>query len=730
MIIVDSPTPRDSPAEADVSPRIGRTHVQILLVDDDPRNLDVLESVLESEDYTLVRAGSADSALLALIDGEFAAIVLDVQLPGMNGLELAQLIKQRKRTRDIPIIFLTGFFPEEKFALEGYYAGAVDYLSKPVNPDILRSKVAVFVDLYCKTRALAWANKALALEVQQRSAAEEALREVNTELERRVEARTRDLVRANDELRESEGRFRLLADTSPVLIWMEGPGGFEFVNRAYADFFGQAADDLLGWAWSKHLHPDDRERFLEDCRSTAEARQQLMQEVRVCRGDGETRWLLVHMVPRFTAQGHYLGRVGSSIDITAIKDAGEALQQARDEALAASHAKDDFLATLSHELRTPLNPVLLIASEGADSTDLPETVRADFASIRKSIEVEAGLIDDLLDLTRISRGKLAFERRALDVHDVLREAIAAVQADVDGKDLRLLIDFEAPQTTVAGDPVRLQQVFWNVLRNAAKFTPENGEIRVSTSQAGSRIVITVTDSGIGMLPGELERIFDPFSQGEHTRETNSARFDGLGLGLTIAKRMVEHHDGCISATSPGRDQGSTILVELPLAADRAPVVHAEAGGKSADKKKPGASQNSRSVRSLRILLVEDHTATRQALSRLLLRRKHEVSAVASVAEALELARTTEFDVVFSDIGLPDGDGCALMAQLHAMQPELCGIALSGYGMDNDVVRSLTAGFVEHITKPVDVQSLDGVIARLAQAVPLPQPPRQEGSNHR
>jgi PAS domain S-box-containing protein len=717
------PPPLSIPPQPDVpsrppEPAAAPSRIQVLVVDDEVRNLDVLEAVLASPDYRLVRATSPDEALLALIDGEFAAIVLDIQLPGMTGLELAHLIKQRRRTQDIPIIFLTAYFPEEKSVLAGYHVGAVDYLTKPINPQILRSKVAAFVDLHRKTQALAQMNEALAAEVSQRRDAEEALRQANAELESRVAQRTEDLTRANAHLRESsralqesEGRFRLLADTSPVLIWMDGPDGCDFLNRAFVEFYGRPARDLLGYAWTKFIHPEDAAAHVAGYRATAEARQPFVGEARVRRADGQWRWLLSHVVPRFTADGVYLGRVGSSTDVTALKEIGADLQRARDEAVAASRAKDDFLAVLSHELRTPLNPVLMIASDAATNPDLPEAVREDFAAIRKNIEIEAGLIDDLLDLTRISRGKLVFRFRPLDVHRVVQEALAAVQGELDQKGLRVEVDLVATNSTVAGDAMRLQQVFWNVLRNAAKFTAAGGRIHVRTHNGERSIVVSVADTGIGMSPEELERIFDPFSQGDHTTQGISRRFGGLGLGLTIARRLVEHHDGFISAASPGRGQGATIAVTLPLVTVAPRDAGIEAGEASRVRGIVANGELDTSVvRSLRVLLVEDHAATRKTLQRLLTRRRHTVASAGTIAEALALAQAESFELLVSDIGLPDGDGCTLMQELRRAQPGIAGIALSGYGMEEDVARSRAAGFERHFVKPVDVRALDRAIA--------------------
>ena len=241
----------------------------------------------------------------------------------------------------------------------------------------------------------------------------------------------------------------------------------------------------------------------------------------------------------------------------------------RKVAEAAGRAKDDFLAALSHELRTPLNPVLLIASDSAENDELSPAVRAQFKTILQNVEVEARLIDDLLDMTRINNGKLTLRMEKVNVHTALREAIRTIQVDISAKGIRFSVNLASEQTMVLGDPVRLQQIFWNVLKNAVKFTPEGGRITIETflTSGGDRINIAITDTGIGMSPEELERIFSAFSQGDHYQE-NSSRFGGLGLGLAISRKLVEFHSGQIRASSKGRDQGSTFSIDLPLLEDR------------------------------------------------------------------------------------------------------------------------------------------------------------------
>ncbi len=690
--------------------------VNLLIVDDEPRNLDVLESILQSPDYHLIRALTAERALRELLDNDFAAIVLDIQMPEMSGIALANLIKQRKRTQHIPIIFLTAYFQEDKDVLEGYEIGAVDYLTKPINPQILKSKIAVFVELFRKTRALAATNTALEQEIIQRQHAEAALRDLNNELEARVQSRTAELTRLNDELRErgkalreSERRFRNMADHSPMMLWVTAPDGrFLYLNRGWIEFTGRDADENGEVAWLDIVHPDERHSAHEVFREATSRREPFRHELRLLHKDGAYRWTLNAAVPRFAESSEYLGHIGSIIDITDRKHAEHALENARDLALAGSRAKDDFLATLSHELRTPLNPVLLLASEAAANPALPAEVRADFELIARSVALEARLIDDLLDLTRITSGKLTLEIAAHDVHAILREAIATVRADIESNGLILDLALDAPRSIIAGDNVRLQQVFWNILKNAVKFTPAAGRITVVTRAHADddKVDIQIMDTGIGLTPLELNRAFDAFTQGEHARRGGAHRFGGLGLGLAISRTLVEQHGGFITASSPGRGGGASFTVTLPLASADALVAGTDHAGLFA----PATSQATPPGKPrIRLLLVEDHEPTRNTLERLLCRRGFDIVIASCVAEARAAAQNHAFDLIISDIGLPDGNGYDLMNELRE-RLQIRGIALSGYGMEEDIARSQSAGFSHHLTKPIRVQALDKALA--------------------
>jgi signal transduction histidine kinase/CheY-like chemotaxis protein len=376
----------------------------------------------------------------------------------------------------------------------------------------------------------------------------------------------------------------------------------------------------------------------------------------------------------------------------ALDNAGlyQAAQKARAEAEGANRAKDSFLAMLSHELRTPLTPVLTSVLTLEQEENLPETTRASLQMIRRNVELEARLIDDLLDLTRISKGKVQLSLEVVDAHSLLRNALEICQADIDHKNLSLQKDFSAEKVWLEADPARLQQIFWNLIKNAVKFTPEGGRLGISTGNNDGQFRVEVSDNGMGIDAETLPKIFNAFEQGERTR------LGGLGLGLAISKALVETHHGKLTAESPGRDQGATFAASFP-------VLEIDADTRAASAP---ASPAARKV--MRVLLVDDHVDTNRSLTQLLRRRGYHVQAAHSVKSALELAAHERFDVLVSDIGLPDGSGVDLMQTLKAKHP-IFGIALTGFGMEEDLQRSHDGGFHHHLIKPVDLNKLDALI---------------------
>ncbi len=415
--------------------------------------------------------------------------------------------------------------------------------------------------------------------------------------------------------------------------------------------------------------------------------------------------------PLYAADDQLLGCVLTLTDITARRHAELEMDRARQEAEAANQAKDHFLATLSHELRTPLTPVLAVVSALQDEPRLPVDVRANLRMVRRNVELEARLIDDMLDLTRVARGKLELHREVADLKQVLDHALQTASGDLLEKKLRLVVDLAPEDHAVWADTPRLIQVFWNLFSNAVKFTPPSGTIAVRSwreeTPAGPQFVVEVADTGIGIEADVLLDIFDAFKQGE---QTITRRFGGLGLGLAISKAIVELHGGSLAATSDGKGRGSIFSVRLPVGDLRSRPAAPAAGSRPAVEAAPQPT-----AAKLRMLLVEDHIDTAEAMAELLRDMGHEITVAGSVAAGLAAAECQggRFDLVLSDLGLPDGSGLELMTELHRRYG-VRGIALSGYGMEEDVRRSLEAGFERHLTKPINLQALQTAIQEAAR----------------
>jgi signal transduction histidine kinase/ActR/RegA family two-component response regulator len=374
----------------------------------------------------------------------------------------------------------------------------------------------------------------------------------------------------------------------------------------------------------------------------------------------------------------------------------EELHQQKAIVEAANRTKDHFLAMLSHELRTPLTPVIsaleALETEPAQTGD----AKTALAMIRRNIELETQLIDDLLDFTRIAKDKLQLRFAPVDAHLAISNVVEICRVEAKSKNLRVHLNLRANRHCVAADAAKFQQIIWNLLKNAIKFTPEDGEISISSSNPASEVLtISVRDTGIGVEPEVMQRIFDPFEQGNRSFER---RFGGLGLGLAISKSLAQAHGGTLTAQSDGHNSGSTFLLSLQT------ILPAEA------LTVPASTSEETSRQRLKILLVDDHQDTCAALEKLLVRRGHLVAATHDVRSAMETAVRNQFDLLISDVALPDGTGMELMMQLRAMSG-IPGIAISGFGNNGDIERSLEAGFSEHLIKPVQLEKLEAAIER-------------------
>ena len=429
-------------------------------------------------------------------------------------------------------------------------------------------------------------------------------------------------------------------------------------------------------------------------------------EVRDRAKDGTLFWLETTIVPCLDPKGDPFQYVAIRTDITTRKESEAALMESQRVAEQANRAKDEFIAALSHELRTPLTPVLLTATSLAADEQLDPGLRSQMELIRQNIAMEAQLIDDLLDVTKIARGKVSLRSEDVDLHHILARALDTVKEDIFLKKIAVEVQTDAEHFHVNADPMRIQQVFWNLIKNAVKFTPEGGRIHIrSSNDMEGTLCVEICDTGIGIAPENLPSIFVPFEQGA---VAGVHRFGGLGLGLTIAKSIVELHGGTLVAASGGAGQGATFTVRLPV-----PKPESIA---PAREHAPPFPEPIKSAGHLHVLLVEDHEATRTVLTRLLSREGHNVEAVGTCEAAREACdgcnkeAECRFEAVISDLGLPDGSGIDLIRDIKARFPAINAIAVSGFGSEEDLRRCAEAGFSHHLVKPISLDALRNALA--------------------
>lgn len=525
---------------------------------------------------------------------------------------------------------------------------------------------------------------------------------------------------AVEAMKSSEERFRQLADSSPVLIWMsDTTKACTWFNRPWLEFTGRAMDQEIGFGWSENIHPDDYARCIEAYTTSFETRRPFEVDLRLRRHDGVYRWLMDRGIPLFNSDGVFVGFVGSCIDINERKEAEESKetllrieQTARAEAERTALLKDEFLATVSHEMRTPLTAMLGWVQLLRNGSLPPETVPQALETIERNARAQAKLIDDLLDMSRILSGRLRLDMQAVNILDTVEAAVAAAEPGAAAKKIKLVRALDPKTGPVSGDPTRLQQVIWNLLNNSIKFTPKGGTITVSLERVNSHLEVSVIDTGEGISPEFLPHVFDRFRQQD---ASTVRRHEGLGLGLSIVKQLVELHGGNVRAKSPGLGQGATFIVALPIAVG--PNETLEKSVKAAPES-PACEDAVPTLLGTRILVVDDDADARELLRSILAQSGASVRTASSVPDALKQLEDRLPHVLVSDIGMPGEDGYALIRQVRLLNPEKGGqvpaLALTAFARSDDRRRAIGAGFHMHLAKPVEPAELVTVVASLAK----------------
>jgi signal transduction histidine kinase len=680
----------------------------VLVVDDSPDKLVALESVLRPLPVNLVKAASGKEALRRLLREDFAVILLDVRMPGMDGFETAALIRQRVRSEHTPIIFITAV-ADEMHVSRGYSLKAVDYILTPVVPEVLRTKVAVFVDLFRMTAQVRRQARSLQQRARQLNRLTTASLAINAalSLEKMVAVAAesaREILRVPRALivaHVDDRRTHRAVSTAPELPYDERleatvSSVVARTNLPYRSARSPAADRdgaLLGALAAPLAGRDGRNLgFLQvSGRSDGEFTQ-------------EDEDLLVQLAQI----------VSIAIENTLFSEAREA-----------NRLKDEFLATVSHELRTPLSAMLswiwMLRRGGLDDVAHMRALEA----IERNAKAQARIVDDLLDVSRIVTGKLRLDPRPLQLAAIVETAAESTMAAAEAKGIELVTALDPDAPPVLGDPDRLQQVVWNLVSNAIKFTPRGGRVDVELRETDADVEVRITDTGRGIPPGFLPHVFEPFRQADGS-STRSA--GGLGLGLAIVRHLVELHGGHVHATSAGEGRGATFVVTLPAAREHAiPLLEMPPAGDAAVAADAPLDPGPR-LDGLRVLVVEDEPDTREALDLIVSGAGAAVTTAASAGEALAHLASCRPHVLLCDIGLPVDDGYVLLARLRALGADAGGttpaVALTAYAQASDRQRALAAGFHAHLAKPIDPGAL--VQALLTAAGPPGNGARHDG----
>jgi PAS domain S-box-containing protein len=638
---------------------------RIVVVDDNPASLYATSRVLRGAGFEVSEGINGEQAIALALKGP-DLVILDVNLPDIHGFEVCRMIRADPRTAHLPVIHVSATFVKGTDKAQGLDAGADGYLTHPVEPPVLIATVNAFL-------------------------------------------RARQ---AEDELRLSESKFKAVFHNAlSGISLLDQNFSFLDANQAISDLLGRPRNEVIDKKMSDLLRPEVVKR-LKEIEGYLEEQGAWRGILPLVRPDGS----LVHLEWYISAHSFPGVRLAVVADVTERVQLESERQQllvseraARAEAERANRLKDEFLGTLSHELRTPLNSILLWAQVLQQNADKPEQVRTGLASIERNTKVQAQLISDLLDVSRIISGKLSLDAQPMDLCSTVRAALEVLSPAIEAKDLKIQTVLSSQAGMISGDSARLQQVVWNLVNNAIKFTPRGGKIRVSVERIESHVEVSVVDNGQGIKPELLPFLFDRFRQGD----VGSNRIHGgLGLGLAIVKHLVEMHGGSVYASSMGPDQGARFVVTLPISAIhdqlRTPVpVVTEAG--------PSIGGPDAPLDGLKVLVVDDDVDACAVLVRILENAGASAFEASEVSMALARLEQVKPDVLVSDIGMPDRDGYELIREVRARgfsHQTLPAIALTALARPEDRRRALLAGYQLHLAKPIDASELIAAIGSL------------------
>jgi len=683
--------------------------VRILAVDDNAAKLMALSALLADLGQDVLTASSGREALRLLLQHEFAVVLLHVHMPAMDGFETAALMRQRKSSEHTPIIFVTSY-PDDTHAARGYELGAVDYILAPVEPDVLKTKVMVFIELFKKAAQI----KAQAAALEHRATQLQRLTQASLAINAALSpGQTLQVVA--DFARDILGVHQAVAVAAPEEKWSaartavarsaayEGAGmssGLQptasivaFLSSTYGPVLRPRGPEASPW-----------DRFLVD---DEPARAGWLAAPLTGR-DGRPFGML-HVLDR--CEGDFREDDASVLTQLAQLSSIAIENAVNAEAREANRMKDEFLTTLSHELRTPLAAIVgwtrLLRSGRLDS----ERTGSALEVIERNVVAQTKLIDDLLDVSRIITGKLRLAVQAAPLSAAIGAAMDSMRPAADGKQIEMRLENHVPpgEDRILGDPDRLQQIIWNLISNSIKFTPAGGRVTVSLESRDRDFEIAVSDTGQGMTPEFLACAFDRFRQADSSMTRSQG---GLGIGLAIARHLTELHGGSIAAESPGPGQGSQFRVRLPSVA---------LGVERADRPEPErraatAEREHRSLAGVRVLVAEDQWDSRDLMAEILRSAGAIVEVAGSVREALESLPAFRPDVLVSDIGMPGEDGYSLVRKIRrdadAQTRAIPALAVSAYAREDDRIRSLSAGFQMHVAKPFEPEELLAAISRL------------------